>query len=276
MSCSPFDLRDYLLEELGDAERRQVDTHLKTCAGCREELEQLRLTQSALLSVREEEIPQRIAFVSDKVFEPSPARRLWQAFWGSTARLGFAGAAILSVAILVSALTRPAPAPAPAAVVAVGRVQLEREFDARLQDGIRKAVAESETRQEQKTAELLAAAERRHEIDLKQVQLAVEENFDGDAQAVQPRHPGQRRIRAKADEHASADPVGGHRCPGRPGAQTQITHAMLKLSEKAFDARLEGVGGDDRFMLLGTTRGVYLAGFGAVFSAEVNLFPGVP
>ncbi len=41
--------------------------------------------------------------------------------------------------------------------------------------------------------------------------------------------------------------------------------------EKNFDQRLEGVIPGDAFLLLGDTRGVYLDGFGAVFTAEVNL-----
>ena len=111
MSCSPFDLRDYHYKELADPQqRRLVESHVKTCQPCREELERLQLTESALFALREEEIPQRIAFVSDPVFEPSPLRRFFSDFWGSTARLGFASAAMLSTALMVFSLTRPAPA----------------------------------------------------------------------------------------------------------------------------------------------------------------------
>src|SRR5579885_643117 len=111
MSCSPFDLRDYLLKELSETETRQVDAHVRGCAGCREEVERLRLTEAALFALRDEEIPQRIAFVSDKIFEPSPWRRAWAGFWGSSARLGFASAAMLSIALVVFSLARPAGAP---------------------------------------------------------------------------------------------------------------------------------------------------------------------
>jgi anti-sigma factor RsiW len=111
MSCSPFDLRDYFFEELSDPHRqRQVEAHVKTCAPCREELDRLRITGAALRSLAEEEIPQRIAFVSDQIFEPSPWRRWLAAFWNSGARLGFASAAMLSASLVVFAL-RPAPAP---------------------------------------------------------------------------------------------------------------------------------------------------------------------
>ncbi|MGA9625323.1 MAG: zf-HC2 domain-containing protein [Bryobacteraceae bacterium] len=104
MSCSPFDLRDYFLKELPDSERRQVEAHVRNCQPCLEELDRLRLTEAALFALREEEIPRRIGFVSDQVFEPSPWRRWWAGLWGSTARLAFASAAMLSVAILVAAL----------------------------------------------------------------------------------------------------------------------------------------------------------------------------
>jgi hypothetical protein len=46
--------------------------------------------------------------------------------------------------------------------------------------------------------------------------------------------------------------------------------AMAAL-EKRFDRRIETFSIDDPFYLLGTTRGVYLAGYGAVFTAELNL-----
>ena len=75
MSCSPFDLRDYLLGELAAPERSQVENHVGSCHDCREELARLQFTQAALRALPEEEIPQRIAFVSDKVFAPSPWRR---------------------------------------------------------------------------------------------------------------------------------------------------------------------------------------------------------
>ena len=109
MSCSPFDIKDYFLKELTDPRQRQMEVHIRSCPPCREELDRLRLTEAAMFSLRDEEIPQRIAFVSDQVFEPSPWRRWWSAFWGSSARLGFASAAMLSAALVFFAVTRPAP-----------------------------------------------------------------------------------------------------------------------------------------------------------------------
>jgi len=50
-----------------------------------------------------------------------------------------------------------------------------------------------------------------------------------------------------------------------------VTRAALADLEKSFDGHLEKASITDPFDLLGTTRGVYLAGYGAVFSAELNL-----
>jgi len=180
MSCSPFDLRDYLLDELPANDRRQVEKHVGICAGCREELERLELTRTALGSLPDEEVPRGIAFVSDKVFEPSPWRRAWQAFWGSSARLGFASAALLSVALVVTALNRPVPAPAVSATVptAVTAAGLDAELDSRVHAAVAQAVAESEARQEKKTVSLLQAAEKRYQFDFAAYRLFVTQNME--------------------------------------------------------------------------------------------------
>jgi anti-sigma factor RsiW len=174
MSCSPFDLRDYFLKELTDPQQRQVEAHIQNCQACREEVERLGLTEAALFSLRDEEIPQRIAFVSDKIFEPSPWRRWWSGFWGSAARLSFASAAMLSAALVVFALTRPAPAPVvsiaparPTAAVLVG----EGDIQQRIQAAVDRAVAQSEARQTQKTKALVVELEQTRQ----RLQLAADE-----------------------------------------------------------------------------------------------------
>ena len=154
MSCSPFELKDYFLQELSAPQQREVEAHVKACRSCREELDRLQLTGAALFSLRDEEIPQRIAFVSDKVFEPSPWRRWWGTFWGSSARVGFAAAAMLSVALVVSAVMRTAPAgpvvidrpTAPVTTVS------DTEIQARIDVAVAKAVGE-------KTAQMVADLE---------------------------------------------------------------------------------------------------------------------
>jgi len=176
MSCSPFDLRDYLLKELTNPQQHQLETHIKSCDACREELERLRATEIALFSLRDEEIPQRIAFISDKIFEPSPFRRWLSAFWGSTARLGFASAAMLSVALAYSAWRHvPAPATGPATVppVAVAAQSLTPEqIDQRIQQAVTKAVADVETRSAEQNRVQLAEFRQAAEDARRQLILA--------------------------------------------------------------------------------------------------------
>ena len=176
MSCSPFDLRDYFLKELTDPQQRQMEAHVKTCQPCREEVERLRLTEAALFELRDEEIPQRIAFVSDKIFEPSAWRRWAASFWTSGARLGFASAAMLSAAILFSAFTRPAPALDPVNVAtntaAVSTISAE-DIDHRIQAAVTRAVAESEARQTQKTEQLVSDIKKRESEAVRQYQALV-------------------------------------------------------------------------------------------------------
>lgn len=54
-----------------------------------------------------------------------------------------------------------------------------------------------------------------------------------------------------------------------PASQPRITRAALSAVEKSCDSRFAR--SYDSFDLLGTTRGVYLEGYGAVFSIELNL-----
>lgn len=179
MSCSPFDLRDYHLKELPEAERRQVEGHVRGCAACREELDRLCLTEAALFALRDEEIPQRIAFVSDRVFEPSPWRRWWTAFWGSAARLGFASAAMLSAAIVVFALTRPAPAPVAAVQTkTVSEAEIQKRVDSAVETAVAKAVGESQARQATQTAALIRDIEARDRQERARLQLDAATAFD--------------------------------------------------------------------------------------------------
>jgi hypothetical protein len=177
MSCSPFDLRDYFLKELPEEGRRQVEAHVRGCAACREELDRLYATQAALFALRDEEIPQRIAFVSDKIFEPSPWRRWWAGFWASTARLGFASAAMLSTALVIFSLTRPAPVgqvrgPAPV-LPAAHRAEIvsETEIQQRIDRAVAAAVAQSEARQGARTESLIRDIEARDRRERNQLRL---------------------------------------------------------------------------------------------------------
>jgi anti-sigma factor RsiW len=182
MSCSPFDLKDYFLQELPSAQRVQVEAHVTHCLACREELERLQLTGVALFSLRDEEIPQRIAFVSDQIFEPSPLRRWFSGFWGSTARLGFASAAMLSASIFYFAATRPAPAPgavasrSQAAATVSAVTPSPQEVQRQIQQAVSQAVAEVEARQAATNRQLVADFERRNDETLRSVRWLTSES----------------------------------------------------------------------------------------------------
>ncbi len=174
MSCSQFDVKAYFLSELTEVDRRQFEGHLRSCQDCREELEWLRITRTALEALPDEEPPRRVTFVSDRIFEPSG----WRRFWDSAPRLGFASAALLSAAIFVHAFTRPPATPAPGtANMAAVEARVETEVGRRVQAAVEKAVAESQDRQKRQTAELVAAMEDRVEQRWRSELLTVEDEL---------------------------------------------------------------------------------------------------
>ena len=98
------DLNAYVLGELTEAERKEAEQFIASDPEAGLEVERLRLVTACMRSVAEEEPPRRIAFVSDKVFEPSWFARLWN----SSAKLGFVSAAMLACAILAHGwISRP-------------------------------------------------------------------------------------------------------------------------------------------------------------------------
>jgi anti-sigma factor RsiW len=172
--CKP-DWKAYLLGELGPADRRQHEECASACPACREELATLRVTLDALSTLYEEEVPRRIAFVSDKVFKP----RWWQSFL----RPSFAAGAVIAAAILIHAFVRPPAAPAPpqvdtAAVEARIAARITAEVSQRMEaqmaaavntalntavaTAVTQAVAETRKQDDQRTATLLSTAERRY------------------------------------------------------------------------------------------------------------------
>lgn len=54
-------------------------------------------------------------------------------------------------------------------------------------------------------------------------------------------------------------------------AVPRVSRAALHAMETSFDRRMATLSSDIPFEILGYTRGVYLEGYGAVFTAEVNL-----
>lgn len=173
MSCKLEDRRpdwkSYALGELDARARQEAESHVAACADCQDELAALRVTLDAMATLREEELPRRIAFVSDKVFEPRWYEKLAQAFL----RPSFAAAGLIAAAILIHAFVRPMGAPTtPTAqvdtraiesrVTAEVTARLQNEMTAAVNTAVTKAVAETEKRDDHRTALLLSASERRY------------------------------------------------------------------------------------------------------------------
>jgi anti-sigma factor RsiW len=160
MSCE-VDLKAYAVDELARAERGIVEDHVRGCQSCREELHRLNLTRSMLASLEDEEIPRRISFVSDRVFEP----RWWQTMWHSGPVMGFASAALLAAAILVHGFeARPA--------AGVDAAQIETRIESRVNARVQAAVNEAQAKQSAEFAKVLNATETRYETQ-RQADLAT-------------------------------------------------------------------------------------------------------
>jgi hypothetical protein len=157
MSCE-VDLKAYAVDELARAERGIVEDHVRGCQSCREELDRLNLTHSMLASLEDEEIPRRISFVSDRVFEP----RWWQTIWHSGPVMGFASAVLLAGAILVHGFER-APS--------VDAAQIEQRIESRVNTRVQAAVNEAQAKQSAEFAKVLNATENRYETQ-RQADLA--------------------------------------------------------------------------------------------------------
>lgn len=166
-------LRDYAFDELAGDELLSLEQHLATCAHCAGHLDGLRLTTAALRVLPDREIPQRIAFVSDKVFRPSLIARFFGSFWNSAARLGFASALVLAVALIVSAYHRPAPVQVVGRTGGVSGVSMEE-----VRRTVADAVAQVRVEDANFTKAALADAERRHEKDNRDLMVAVRENLE--------------------------------------------------------------------------------------------------
>jgi anti-sigma factor RsiW len=174
------DIKAYALGEATAAERRSVEAHLPGCPACSAEFESLGVLRSALLSARDsmydEAPPRRIAFVSDKVFEPTWWQRInWFQLLAPTALAAAAAFAVVRT-----------QAPAPVAPVAQADANVEHRIAeavaAQVDSAVKQAVAESESRADARAAQLVQATERRmrleHNRTMNEAMAVVEANFD--------------------------------------------------------------------------------------------------
>ena len=162
-------MRDYAFGELPADRQPELEQHLGVCGECTLELDRLRLTTAALRTLPDREIPQRIAFVSDKVFEPSPVSRFFAGFWNSASRLGFASACVLGAALIVSAYHRPVEVR-----TVVQAANTSTDVSQQVNDAVTKAVAQVKI----EDAREIEAVGHKYEQQYQERMASVAENFE--------------------------------------------------------------------------------------------------
>jgi len=171
MNVTPEVLKDYVFGELDAAGRRAVEAAVAADAALREELARLQLTQSALFSLRDEELPRRIAFVSDKVFEP----KWWQVWLNSGPRLGFASAALLAGAIVFHGAVHPRPVMAP--VASLDQAKFEQRIAEEVARALPAALQKAEQQHRTQLASALKEAEGKYQRMRQDDQMAMEASY---------------------------------------------------------------------------------------------------
>lgn len=92
-------LSSYIDDEVSDSERRLIETHLSECEECRQELESLRLTVSALRQLPEIQATRSFALsVEPKPMRSSPG-------WALGVRLAASAAAVVLVGLILADVT---------------------------------------------------------------------------------------------------------------------------------------------------------------------------
>lgn len=154
-TCNTDLIRDYAFNDIAAADRSAVERHLADCPACAAELDQLRLTTAALRALPDVEPPQRIAFVSDKVFG-QPRFGTFALF--RTEWLGFASAAVMAAALIFTVSHRPAE---------VRTVEIRPAPVQPVSDVVQKAVAHAQAETREEDAKIfkaaLAASEAKHD-----------------------------------------------------------------------------------------------------------------
>ena len=167
-----IDLKDYVFGELDAAGRRAVEAACAADPALREELARLQVTQSALFSLREEELPRRIAFVSDKVFEP----KWWQVWLNSGPRMAFASAALLAAAIVFHG-TVPVSAPVAPVVAGMDQAAFEKRIAEEVTRVLPVALAQAEQRHRTQLASAIKEAEGKYQKLRQEDQMNMEASY---------------------------------------------------------------------------------------------------
>ncbi|MBS1826400.1 MAG: hypothetical protein JST93_13850 [Acidobacteria bacterium] len=169
------ELQAYMLGELSPAKRKEAEQHLGANPEAAQEAERLGTVIAALKRLPEEEPPRRIAFVSDKVFEPKWYERLW----ATGPRAAFASAAMLALSIVAHGfVTAPKPAPAVTATATVPKEIIAQEVNAAVTKAVAEVRAEANAQSQKLVQTALADAEKKFAIERRADWLAVEASID--------------------------------------------------------------------------------------------------
>jgi len=168
------EVRDYAFGELPEGKRGAVEEHVAGCAQCSAELDGLQLTTAALRILPDQEIPQRIAFVSDKVFAPSGFSKWFGAGW-----LNFASACVVAAGLVGAAFAyRPVVTiAAPAPVVTAAKMDVTAQMNEAVTQAVDQAVARIRAEDARVMDAALAASELKHEKQHRELLAAMDENL---------------------------------------------------------------------------------------------------
>lgn len=168
-----IDLKDYVFGELSAAERRTVEAACAADPALREELARLQVTQSALFSLREEELPRRIAFVSDKVFEP----KWWQVWLNSGPRMAFASAALLAAAIVFHGSVPQTAVPSAPVAASMDQAAFEKRIAEEVTRVLPVALEKAEQRHRTQLASAIKEAEGKYQKLRQEDQMNMEASY---------------------------------------------------------------------------------------------------
>jgi anti-sigma-K factor RskA len=195
-------LNDYADGSLGASERREVDRHLQSCAGCREGAEDLRALVSDLSALPRKIAPSRDLWPGTaRVIQErkvSGGRRsgafAWTPFWMTAPRLAAAASALIVTAAVLIGLGvrgpvgRPTPPAGPAAIAAASSA------------GAPADVAEAEAQFNRATVALLDAIRRRGgdlppgTLDVIEENLRIVDRAIAETRAAQKRDPSNAEL----------------------------------------------------------------------------------
>jgi hypothetical protein len=175
MTCSGIDLNAFHFGELSGSDRTAAERHVRECAACAGELDRLAALDSALRMLPSEPMPQRISFVSDKIFEP----RWYQRFWNPGPAWGVASMFLVVCGLGLNLMYRPEPLIVSKTtrvgareVEALVEAEVARRMDTTVKAAVAQAVADSEARQRK----VFKAELEKVELDNQAQVLSVREN----------------------------------------------------------------------------------------------------